>query len=52
VPVKYEVTVTPTFLIFKKGRLVEKLVGEMSRNELDRNIRRYVDESPPDEMIR
>jgi hypothetical protein len=34
------VTATPTFLIFKKGRLVERLVGEMSRNELDRNIRR------------
>jgi len=34
------VTATPTFLILKKGRLVERLVGEMSRNELDRNIRR------------
>jgi len=46
VPVKYRVMATPTFLIFKKGQLVEKLVGEISKDELNRNIRRYVDEVP------
>jgi len=46
VPVKYRVTATPTFLIFKKGSLVERLVGEISKTELDLSIRRYVDERP------
>jgi len=46
VPVKYRVTATPTFLIFKKGSLVERLVGEVSKTELDQSIRRYVDERP------
>jgi thioredoxin 1 len=46
VPVKYRVTATPTFLIFKKGSLVERLVGEISKTELDQSIRRYVDERP------
>src|SRR5512137_2003360 len=46
VPVKYRVTATPTFLIFKKGNLVERLVGEVSKTELDQSINRYVDERP------
>lgn len=47
VPVKYRVHATPTFLIFKGGQLVETLVGEMSRDELDRSIRRHMDGPAP-----
>jgi len=46
VPVKYQITATPTFLIFKRGNLVERLVGEIGKTELDRSIRRYLDEKP------
>jgi thioredoxin 1 len=46
VPVKYGVKATPTFLIFKKGHLMERLVGEMGKPELERSVRRYLEEKP------
>jgi thioredoxin 1 len=42
-PVKYKVRATPTFLIFKKGELVDRLVGEQSREELEHAVRRHLD---------
>jgi thioredoxin 1 len=42
-PVKYRVRATPTFLIFKKGELVDRLVGEQSREELEHAVRRHMD---------
>lgn len=43
IPVKYKVNATPTFLIFKKGRLVDRLVGEMGREELALAVKRQFD---------
>ena len=42
-PVQYKVRATPTFLIFKKGELVDRLVGEQSREELEHAVRRHLD---------
>jgi thioredoxin 1 len=42
-PVQYRVNATPTFLIFKKGQLVDRLVGEQSREELEHAVRRQLD---------
>ncbi|MCX6653129.1 MAG: thioredoxin family protein [Methanomassiliicoccales archaeon] len=42
VPVRFGVKATPTFLLFNHGRLVGRVLGEMSKEELaetiDRNI--------------
>jgi len=43
VPVKYRIKATPTFLIFKKGELVERIVGETSKDELARIIIGHLD---------
>lgn len=43
VPVKFKVRATPTFLIFRRGELVDRLVGEMSREELTQGVLRQLD---------
>lgn len=43
VPVKFKVKATPTFLIFRRGELVDRLVGEMSREELAQAVLRQLD---------
>jgi thioredoxin 1 len=45
-PVQYKVKATPTFLIFKKGELVDRLIGEQSREELEHALRRQLDLLP------
>lgn len=42
-PVQFRVRATPTFLIFKRGELVDKLVGEQSKEELEHAVRRRLD---------
>jgi len=43
VPVKYKIRATPTFLIFRRGELVDRLVGEMSKEELAHAVHRQLD---------
>ncbi|MCU0861109.1 MAG: thioredoxin family protein [Methanomassiliicoccales archaeon] len=43
VPVKFEVKATPTILFFRRGRLVDSLVGEMSKEELEVAVRHQLD---------
>ncbi|MDD1747019.1 MAG: thioredoxin family protein [Methanomassiliicoccales archaeon] len=40
-PVQYRIRATPTFLIFKKGVLVDRLIGELSREDLEHAVRRH-----------
>ncbi len=42
-PVQYNVKATPTFLIFKRGELVDRLIGEQSREELEHAVMRQMD---------
>lgn len=43
VPVKFEVKATPTILFFRRGRLVNTLVGEMSKEELEGAVRHQLE---------
>ena len=45
-PVQYKINATPTFLIFKKGQLVDRLVGVQSREELEHAVRRHLELLP------
>jgi thioredoxin 1 len=40
-PVKYRINATPTFLIFRRGELVDRLVGERTKEELEQTVRRH-----------
>jgi thioredoxin 1 len=42
-PVQFRVKATPTFLIFKKGELVDRLIGEQSKEELEHAVIRQLD---------
>jgi len=42
-PVQYKIRATPTFLIFKRGELVDRLIGEQSKDELEHAVRRQLD---------
>lgn len=42
-PVQYKIKATPTFLIFKKGELVDRLIGEQSKEELEHAVMRQMD---------
>ncbi|MEM2856485.1 MAG: thioredoxin [Candidatus Nitrosocaldaceae archaeon] len=42
--VKYEITAIPTLLLLIDGRIVERVIGLKSENELDGIIRRYIKE--------
>jgi thioredoxin 1 len=42
-PVQYKIKATPTFLIFKKGEIVDRLIGEQSREELEHAVMRQLD---------
>lgn len=43
VPVMFRVNATPTFLIFKGGQLVDRIVGEVDRDEMEHAIRRQME---------
>ncbi len=45
VPVKYNVRATPTVLVFQDGNVVARLVGELSKSELETRLSLYVEPS-------
>lgn len=43
VPAEYQIMSIPTFLVFKNGVLVEKIVGAMPRKMLEQRLIKYVE---------
>jgi len=43
VPIKYQVMSIPTFLIFKDGVLIDRIVGAMPRRALEQRLVRHIE---------
>jgi thioredoxin 1 len=43
VPIEYQIMSIPTFLIFKDGVLVDRIVGAMPRKALEQRLVRYIE---------
>ncbi len=43
VPVKYDVKATPTFMIFRDGQIIGRLVGEMTKSDLMARLALYAE---------
>lgn len=43
VPAEYQIMGIPTFLVFKDGRLVERIVGAMPKNMLEQKLAKYLE---------
>jgi len=42
IPIKYGITAIPTLLLFKKGQVVKKLIGAMSKNKILTEISQFL----------
>jgi thioredoxin 1 len=43
VPIEYQIMSIPTFLVFKDGVLVDRIVGAMPRKALEQRLVRYIE---------
>ena len=50
VPVKYNIRATPTILVFREGRVIARLEGEMTKADLKARLERFA-ETPSDELV-
>jgi thioredoxin 1 len=41
-PVKYEVMSVPTLLVFKNGKLIDRIIGAMPESALESKIKEYI----------
>jgi thioredoxin 1 len=41
-PIKYQVMSIPAFLIFKDGKLVDRIIGAMPKNIFESKIKKYI----------
>lgn len=39
---KYNIEVVPTMLVFKEGKVVDKMVGYMSENDITNTVNKYI----------
>ena len=49
VPVKFNIRATPTFLVFRDGQVVGRLVGEMTKSDLKARLSTYAE--PPTVIV-
>jgi len=43
VPMEYQIMSIPTFLVFKDGVLVDRIIGAMPKKVLEQRLSRYVE---------
>ncbi len=49
---QYHITGVPTFVVFKKGKEVQRKVGAQSRNDLCRMIKKFLDKEKGEKKVK